>query len=69
MLEASFCRTRQQRLLRAMYAKNIGAVVLGWRSHVYYFTGHWPFWQHQAAFVSKHQYMLLTLERAESNRM
>ena len=51
MLEASFCRTRQQRLLRAMYAKNISAVVLGWRSHVYYFTGHWPFWQHQAAFV------------------
>src|SRR2546423_3638009 len=51
MLESCFCRARQQRLLRLMYAKNLGAVVVGWRSHAYYFTGHWPFWQHEAAAI------------------
>jgi Xaa-Pro aminopeptidase len=51
MLDPTHCRARQQRLLRMMYANNLGAVVTGWRSHAYYFTGHWAFWQHEAAFV------------------
>jgi len=51
MLQDTYCRARQQRLLRLMHAKQLGAVVTSWRWHAYYFTGHRVFWQNEAAFV------------------
>ena len=34
-----------------MSDRRLGAVVVGLPHHVYYFTGHRPFWLHEAAFV------------------
>jgi Xaa-Pro dipeptidase len=38
-------------MLDLMQEHRLDAVVLGSTSHVYYCSGYWPFWQHQAAFV------------------
>src|SRR6185437_12024219 len=51
MLEPTLCRTRQRRLLDVMQGVGLDAVVVGDSRHAYYFSGHWAFWQHFAAFV------------------
>jgi Xaa-Pro dipeptidase len=51
MLDPAFCRKRQGRLLDAMQGQRLDAVVLGQPRHVYYFSGHRPFWSHESAFV------------------
>ncbi|HET6248236.1 MAG TPA: Xaa-Pro peptidase family protein [Tepidisphaeraceae bacterium] len=51
MLELTHCRSRQRRLLDVIQGVGLDAVVIGDPQHVYYFTGHRPFWQHFAGFV------------------
>jgi Xaa-Pro dipeptidase len=51
MLQPEFCRRRQRRLLVAMRRDRLDAVVVGLPAHVYYLSGHWPFWLHSPAFV------------------
>src|SRR5438128_2199604 len=51
MLDPHLCRQRQKRLLEAMNERHIDVVVLSLRHHVYWLTGHWPFWAHEAAAV------------------
>jgi Xaa-Pro dipeptidase len=51
MLDPALARLRQQRLLPSLQTDRLDAVVIGWRSHVSYFTTHIPFWQQQAALV------------------
>ena len=51
MLDLKLCRQRQRRLLDVLQGVGLDAVVIGDPQHVYYFTGHRPFWQHFAGFV------------------
>ncbi len=51
MLDPAQCRIRQRRLLGILQKTGLDAVVVGDSRHVYYFCGHWPFWQHFAALV------------------
>src|SRR4051794_15502779 len=51
MLQPEYCRKRQEHLLKVMRERELDAVVVGQRRHVYYFTGYLPFWLHEAAFV------------------
>lgn len=51
MLQPDLCRRRQRRLLDAMQRGRLDAVVVGQPAHVYYLSGHWPFWLHAPAFV------------------
>lgn len=51
MLDPDYCRGRQRRLLDIMQAEGLDAIVLSDSRHAYYFSGHWPFWQHFAALV------------------
>lgn len=51
MLDPAFCRIRQRRLLDAMQEQKLDAVVVGQPRHVYYFSGHRPFWLHESAFI------------------
>ena len=44
-------RQRQKRLLQVMEDKKLDAIVIGATHHVYYLTGHLPFWQNFAALV------------------
>lgn len=51
MLDLTFCRQRQQRLLPLLAERKLDAVVVGSRHHVYYFTGFLTRWLHHSAFV------------------
>jgi len=51
MLEPTYCRRRQMRLMQRMAEKNLGAVCVGQRRHVYYLTGHWTVWTQRSAAV------------------
>lgn len=51
MLDPTHCRNRQRRLLEFMQQHRMDAVVLSSTPHAYYFSGHWPFWQHHAAVI------------------
>src|SRR5258706_12588872 len=51
MLEISYCRKRQQRLMQRMAEKNLGAIAVGQRRHVYYLTGHWTLWTQRSAAI------------------
>ena len=51
MLDPNQCRVRQGRLLKVIEARRLDAVAVGGTPHVYYFTGHLPFWQQFAGFV------------------
>jgi Xaa-Pro dipeptidase len=51
MLQASYCRARQQRVLRLMQDRKLDAVVAGWRWHSFYLSGHRAFWQNESALV------------------
>src|SRR5882672_1181158 len=51
MLELSYCRRRQMRLMQRMAEKNLGAIAVGQRRHVYYLTGHWTVWTQRSAAI------------------
>jgi Xaa-Pro dipeptidase len=51
MLDATFCKQRQKRLLDVMQTQRLDAIVVGQPWHVYYLSGHWTDWRHQSAFV------------------
>jgi Xaa-Pro aminopeptidase len=51
MLDLTLCKTRQKRLLDILIGVGLDAVVIGDPQHIYYFTGHRPFWQHHAGLV------------------
>jgi Xaa-Pro aminopeptidase len=51
MLNSTYSRERQKRLLRVIEACKLDAVVLGLPQHVYYASTHRPFWLHSSAFV------------------
>src|SRR3989440_11710345 len=51
MLEISYCRRRQMRLMQRMAEKNLGAICVGQRRHVYYLTGHWTAWTQRSAAI------------------
>jgi Xaa-Pro dipeptidase len=51
MLDPTLCRRRQRRLLDVLAARRLDAAVVSARHHVYWLTGHWPFWLHEAAAV------------------
>jgi len=51
MLDGHYCRLRQERLLERLRQRELDAVVCAATHHVYYFTGHWTFWQQQSGFV------------------
>jgi len=51
MLEVSFTRARQKRLLSVMAESKLDAVVVGARHHVYYLSAFFQGWQHEAALV------------------
>src|SRR6267142_1037067 len=51
MLEISSCRRRQMRLMQRMAEKNLGAIAVGQRRHVYYLTGHWTVWTQRSAAI------------------
>ena len=67
MLQDTFTRERQQRLLRLMHAKQLGAVVTSWRWHAFYFTAHRVFWQNEAAFIlfSDGRSLLITANKTD----
>jgi Xaa-Pro aminopeptidase len=50
MLQVEYCRKRQKRLA-AETLMFLDAVVVTHVPHVYYLSGHWPFWQHAAAAI------------------
>jgi len=51
MLEATYCRRRQMRLMQRMAEKNLGAICVGQRRHVYYLSGHWTQWTQRSAAI------------------
>jgi Xaa-Pro dipeptidase len=51
MLDPTFTKQRQQRLLSIIQNKKLDAIVLGQPHHVYYATGHRAHWLQEAAFV------------------
>ena len=51
MLSHTQSRQRQRALLAVMQRRQMDAVVIGLPSHVYYFSAHLNFWQHQSAVV------------------
>lgn len=51
MLELEYCRRRARRLLERVCARQLDAAVLGLGHHVYWLTGHRPFWLHECAAV------------------
>jgi Xaa-Pro aminopeptidase len=51
MLDPNQCRRRQKRLLGVLEERKLDAVAIGHSPHVYYLTGHLPFWQQLAGFV------------------
>lgn len=51
MLDPSYARTRQKRLLAAMQERKLDAIVVGDSPHVYYLSAFRPIWVHFAAFV------------------
>lgn len=51
MLQPAHCRQRQRRLLDVMHRERLDGVVVGDARHVYYLSGHYPFWLHEGAFV------------------
>ena len=51
MLDPLCSRQRQKRLLEVMQNRRLDAVVVSLSRHVYYFSAHWPFVFHQAAFI------------------
>jgi Xaa-Pro aminopeptidase len=51
MLDPHLCRQRQKRLLKVMNDQRLDVAVLSLRHHVYWLTGHWPFWAHDAAAI------------------
>src|SRR3954449_13081795 len=51
MLEGTYCRRRQMRLMQRMAEKNLGAIAVGQRRHVYYLTGHWTVWTQRSAAI------------------
>lgn len=51
MLTPQHCQSRQKRLLGYLQQEKLDAAVIALPHHVYYFSAHWPHWQHHAAFV------------------
>jgi Xaa-Pro aminopeptidase len=51
MLDPKLSLRRQSRLLQHIQQQKLDAVVVGLTHHVYYFSAHFPFWQHQIGFV------------------
>ncbi len=51
MLDPNQCRVRQKRLLKVIGERRLDAVAVGGTPHVYYLTGHLPFWQQFGGFV------------------
>src|ERR1700678_3046972 len=51
MLDSKSSKLRQKRLLEAMQARSLDAVVVGLPHHVYYFSAYLPHWTHHAAMV------------------
>ncbi len=51
MLDPVFCRQRQRALLGVLHERGLDAAVLGLPEHVYWSTGHRPFWLCSAAVV------------------
>lgn len=51
MLDPQMCRLRQRRLADLIAALHLDAAVIGRTPHVYYFSGHLPFWLHSAGYV------------------
>jgi Xaa-Pro aminopeptidase len=51
MLKLQHCRSRHARLLRICQERRLDAVVVGLPQHVYYFSGHLPFWLHTPAWL------------------
>ena len=51
MLNATYSRQRQQRLLRVLLDRKLDAIVLGLPQHVYYASAHRPFWLHSSGFI------------------
>lgn len=51
MLNIDDCRKRQQRMLKVVQQHRLDAAVMGWRGHVYYFSGIRPHWMAQGAFI------------------
>ena len=51
MLDPTLCRARQRRLVETLRGRRLDAAVVASRPHVYWLTGHWPFWLHEAAAV------------------
>ena len=51
MLQVTYARQRQQRLLAVLQAKSLDAVVLGSPHHVQWASAHRPFWLKSGAFM------------------
>ena len=51
MLQIEYCRKRQSRLLELLRDRKLDAILVGLRHHAYYFSAHFPFWQHEGAFL------------------
>ncbi len=51
MLQPELSAQRQRRLLDVIHRRNLDAVVVGHRRHVYYLSAFWPFWLHESALV------------------
>lgn len=51
MLDLDLCRSRARRLLERLAARRLDAAVLSLPHHVYWLTGHRPFWLHHSAAI------------------
>ena len=51
MLTIEFSKQRQRRLLKVIQQRKLDAIVVGVRSHVYYYSAWLPSWLHEAGFV------------------
>lgn len=51
ILDPTLCRARQRRLRASLESRRLDTAVVTAGPHVYWLTGHWPFWLHEAAAV------------------
>src|ERR1700722_6189438 len=51
MLDPRLCRLRQKRLSEIIVTHRLDAAVIGLTPHVYYFSGHFPFWLPSAGYI------------------
>ncbi|QOV90357.1 M24 family metallopeptidase [Humisphaera borealis] len=51
MLDPLYCRRRQRRLLDILVERKLEVAVITSRPHVYWLTGHSPFWLHETAVL------------------